>query len=71
MYRHDWHERMKGNDLQVIRIHVISTRRILAREKISVVVNFLSQVIFVFVLFCGMVMHANEVETITSDKKIN
>ena len=31
--------------------------------KISVVVNFLSQVIFVFLLFFGMVMHANEVET--------
>ena len=33
------------------------------REKISVVVNFLSQVISVFLLFFGMVMHANEVET--------
>ena len=28
-----------------------------------VVVNFLSQVIFVFLLFLGMVMYANEVET--------
>jgi len=28
-----------------------------------VVVNFLSQVIFIFVLFLGMVMYANEVET--------
>ena len=27
------------------------------------VVNFLSQVIFVFLLFVGMVMHANEVKT--------
>ena len=30
---------------------------------VYVVVNFLSQVIFVFLLFWGMVMHANEVET--------
>ena len=29
----------------------------------SVVVNFLSQVIFVFLLFLGMIMYANEVET--------
>ena len=28
-----------------------------------VVVNFLSQVIFVFLLFLGMVIYANEVET--------
>ena len=30
---------------------------------IDVVVNFLSQVIFVFLLFWGMIMYANEVET--------
>ena len=30
---------------------------------IDVVVNFLSQVIFVFLLFGGMIMYANEVET--------
>ena len=30
---------------------------------IYVVVNFLSQVIFVFLLILGMVMYANEVET--------
>ena len=30
---------------------------------VLVVVNFLSQVIFVFLLFLGMVMYANEVET--------
>ena len=28
-----------------------------------VVVNFLSQLIFIFPLFLGMVMHANECET--------
>ena len=30
---------------------------------IYVVVNFLSQVIFVFILFLGMIMYAKEVET--------
>ena len=30
---------------------------------VYVVVNFLSQVIFVFLLFLGMVMYASEVET--------
>ena len=30
---------------------------------IPVVVNFLSQVIFIFLLFLGMVIYANEVET--------
>ena len=32
-------------------------------RKVYVVVNFLSQVIFVFLLFLGTVMYANEVET--------
>ena len=31
-------------------------------ERGGVVVNFLSQVIFVFLLFLGMVMYANEIE---------
>ena len=35
--------------LQVFRVHVL--------------LNFLSQVIFVFLLFLGLVMYANEVET--------
>ena len=30
---------------------------------IYVVVNFLSQVIFIFLLFLGMIMYANEVKT--------
>ena len=30
---------------------------------IYVVVNFLSQVIFIFILFLGMVIYGNEVET--------
>ena len=43
--------------------------------RIYVVVNFLSQVIFVFLLFLGMVMYANEIEKkgkikITWDKKL-
>ena len=33
------------------------------RACVCVVVNFLSQVIFVFLLFLGMVIYANEVET--------
>ena len=42
---------------------------------VYVVVNFLSQVIFVFLLFLGMLMYANEVKTkgkikITGDKKL-
>ena len=41
---------------------------------VYVVVNFLFQVIFVFLLFWGMVIYANEVETkkikITGDKKL-
>ena len=32
-------------------------------DKVYVVVNFLSQVIFVFLLFRGMVMYANKVDT--------
>ena len=31
--------------------------------RVYVAVNFLSQVIFIFLLFLGMVMNANEVET--------
>ena len=30
---------------------------------VDVVVNFLSQVVFVFLSFLGMIMYANEVET--------
>ena len=37
--------------------------RIIYYIYIYVVVNFSSQVIFVFLLFLGMVMYANEVET--------
>ena len=32
-------------------------------NNVSVVVNFLSRVIFVFLLFLGMVIYATEVET--------
>ena len=35
---------------------------------IYVVVNFLFQVIFVFLLFLGMVIYANEVETKEKEK---
>ena len=44
------------------RLLTISKRNII-RWNIYVVVNFLSQVIFVFLLFLGMVIYANEVET--------
>ena len=48
--------------------HTILYRRCTEQFKlhftdIHVVVNFLSQVIFVFLLFLGMVIYANEVET--------
>ena len=33
------------------------------KTRVYVVVNFLSQVIFIFLLFLGMVIYANEVET--------
>ena len=39
-------------------------------NNIYVVVNFLSQLIFIFVLFWGMVMYANEFET-KERQKIN
>ena len=35
---------------------------------VYVVVNFLSQIIFVFLLFLGVVMYANEVETKEKEK---
>ena len=40
-----------------------SNKYSIAWDRVSVVVKFLSQVIFVFLLFFGMVMYANEVET--------
>ena len=40
----------------------------LTKASVYVVVNFLSQVIFVFLLFLSMVMCANEVETKEKEK---
>ena len=37
--------------------------RCITRNNVLVVVNFLSQLIFIFPLFFGMVMYANEFET--------
>ena len=37
-------------------------------NNVDVVVNFLFQVIFLFLLFLGMVMYANEVETKEKEK---
>ena len=42
--------------------------RISPRPFIYVVVNFLSQVIFLFFLFLGMVMYANKVKTKETQK---
>ena len=39
-----------------------------AQQRVYVVVNFLFQVIFVFLLFLGMVIYANEVETKEKEK---
>ena len=44
-------------------LKVCSVEHGTTRDYIYVVVNFFSQVIFVFLLFLGMVMYANEVET--------
>ena len=41
---------------------------LLSSDNIYVVVNFFSQVIFLFLLFLGMVMCANEVETKEKEK---
>ena len=43
----------------------------LTKASVYVVVNFLSQVIFVFLLFLSMVMYANEVETKEKEKLID
>ena len=51
--------------LRVSRRYVDVTVSILV---VNVVVNFLSQVIFVFLSFLGMVMYANEVERKEKEK---
>ena len=52
------------NNIKNLKSSVQNVTDIFATEKnINNVVNFLSQVIFVFVLFLGMIMSANEVET--------
>ena len=43
----------------------------LTKASVYVVVNFLSQVIFDFLSFLGMVMYANEVETKEKEKLID
>ena len=44
------------------------SRRQRMEDWYNVVVNFLSQVIFVFLLFLGMLMYANEVDTKEKEK---
>ena len=52
------------NNIKNLKSGVQNVTDIFATQKnINNVVNFLSQVIFVFVLFLGMIMYANEVET--------
>ena len=41
---------------------------VLKKGNVYVVVNFLFQVIFLFLLFLGMVIYANEVETKEKEK---
>ena len=41
---------------------------VLKKGNVYVVVNFLFQVIFIFLLFLGMVIYANEVETKEKEK---
>ena len=41
---------------------------VLKKGNVYVVVNFLFQVIFLFLLFLGMVIYANEVETKGKEK---
>ena len=48
--------------------HQIKLKKGIISTNLYVVVNFLSQVIFVFLLFWVMVMYANEVETKEKEK---
>ena len=50
------------NVLNSLTVHV-SSFFTLGLSLMFVVLNFLSQVIFIFLLFLGMIMYANEVET--------
>ena len=50
-------------DFAIPRINHYPVNSAVGFPNIYVVVNFLSQVIFVFILFLGMIMYANEVET--------
>ena len=56
--RVDWNSWKQANWLALIIFPVNPLS-----PNIYVVVNFLSQVIFIFLLFLGMVIYANEVET--------
>ena len=55
--------RMRNNNLEIRIVGSFARNWFLTLFIVNVVVNFLSQVIFVFLLFLGMVMYVNEVET--------
>ena len=50
-------------DIIIIIIIIVIIIMQFIKTNIYVVVNFLSQVIFIFPLFLGMAMHTNEVKT--------
>ena len=54
---------LEGFSLSINRDGVTGSTLSGNKVKAYVVVNFLSQVIFIFLLFLGMVIYANEVET--------
>ena len=62
-----WLPCMKNDIIVIIIIIIININKVVGSGSgstcIYVVVNFLSQVIFLFLLFLGMVMYANGVET--------
>ena len=47
------------------------TRSLAQNARVYVVVNFLSQLIFIFLLFWGMVMYADEFQTKEKQKLTN
>ena len=54
---------LQHNSLAFLIIHGLQIRQIWCILHLTVVVNFLSPVIFAFLLFLGMVIYANEVRT--------
>ena len=57
-----WQRLLNAAAVYSVKKHLVSSF-VMNIHSVYVVVNFLSQVIFVFLLFLGMVMYANEVGT--------